>query len=194
MYHEELTEKFFTKCIRLADSVINDELEVDDGMLTVKIEPTGELDAIMDVMREDDGYNPFFHSQYGDELDEDGTYDFFAYLTRHSVDALHGVPVGSDSEDDGYTYDIPLNVFQKGWLHDRIKALIGYDEWERLFGEDPEKKIEKKKVVVYVEGGMVTSVWADSEDIDVEVVDRDCLDDPVYGEQEEPERPEYKVW
>lgn len=54
------------------------------------------------------------------------------------------------------------------------------------------------KIVIYVHGGMVQEVRADSLDVDVEVVDYDDQDAAAAGWDgyvaDEPEKPAHVVW
>ena len=55
------------------------------------------------------------------------------------------------------------------------------------------------KIQVYIEGGCLTAVLADTQDVEVQLIDRDNLDDaearePGDPEPQEPEPLPFEVW
>ena len=126
----KFTKEYINECIVPCDDYCNSNLEPHNGVLRVQIDPTKELDMIMDEVRKDGGYIPFFDDS-GD-YDSEGWYDFDAYCTKDELLEFVGTVGNSTEEDDFAEYTFDFDDETKRLFIKRLKEYFG-EEWDEAF-------------------------------------------------------------
>ncbi len=135
---------YINENINLAPTFRN--LLYDNTGMTIRIdiEPTEMLDTLMDRLRQEEGYRPFY--KHRKNVDKNGWYNYFVECTQAKCVGMYGVPENSESADDGVEYELPLAEKQKSWMYDRVRSLIGMKQWEDAFARARKKMVEMNKV------------------------------------------------
>ena len=129
--------------LALHDCESNDNPETnEDGTLTVWIDPGTKLENVLDEVRKNRGYRPFFMDD--EECEFGGWYEFYANVSRDGSTRIAGeVSIECDTlDDDSNMYEIILTGEQSRWLHDRIRNLFGEEKWNEIFEEKEDMGID----------------------------------------------------
>lgn len=97
--------------IILSDYALTDIYEsISYPILYLEVEATGELDEVVDEIREREGQMPFFDDSV--EYDDTAWYDFYAKvnLETEELDSLSAITFSQDEDNKDLTYELPVDA------------------------------------------------------------------------------------
>lgn len=127
-----LTEEYINTNIEFADCYSNEYPEAYNGVLELRIEPTGMLEKEMDKVRKAKGLVPFFDCS--GEYDADRWYNFDVFCEKDNFVSLT-CTIGDCEEDDDGTqgYYLALSEETGDLIYKRVRSLIGEEKWNEIF-------------------------------------------------------------
>ena len=136
----KLSKEYIRNNLSLSDTDANAGLEAHNGLLTIQIDSTDDLNREADRIRSIGRYRPHF---YGDNVDDDGWYNYFVYCEKDKVLGLLFESVNMDGPEKGM-HAILLDADSERNLFSMLVELVGEEEWKKAFNK--EEEMEKQLI------------------------------------------------